>query len=170
MRSENWGGVASLAGSLIFIVAGDVGSLGAMLAFLCAEGILTRFGHKTAGYSAGCALIASGGFALCFSEATAGNAPLKVTIALVAVTWILGAIRYPLEVVGGEKLKRLSVVLQPVVGGLVLVQRIPTLFFAAVGGSYVMLAATCLYALSDVLTGRVHRFVVLLLGKVKDGF
>lgn len=171
MRSENWGGLAGLIGSALFVVVGDMGGIWATVLFLIAEVLLTRFGHKTAGYSAGCALIAIGGGALCFSGATEGNVFLKAMVGISAAVWVAGAFRYPLEVAANslegkkgafsKRLKNLSMVLQPIVGAIQLILRLPTLLLSIIGGNYIMFAATCLYALSDMLMGRVHQFVSL---------
>lgn len=154
-----------MTGSLILLAAGDVQSLGATIAFLCAEFTLTRFGHKTAGYSVGCALISSGGVALCFSNATAGNNWLKISILSVAFLWAVGALKYPIEKMGWYKTANL---IQPVVGSLILIQRLPTLFFAFIGGSWVMFCATMFYIICDVLTGRIHQFACLVFKKAKN--
>ena len=174
MKSENWGGMASIIGSSIVALGGDRESLASTVAFWAAEGMLTFFGHRSVGYSVGCFFFGAGDIALCFSAATAGNYALRITMASIAATWLLGSLRYPAELAASGFRDRIPVVsrgfarvaqsIQPVVGGLALVQRLPALATSAFDGkvlmpSPVMFVATFFWAVSDVLCGRLQYYV-----------
>src|SRR5215472_17603779 len=60
MKSENIGGLVSMAGSCLFLLGGDSAGIVIALSFLAAEIILTRYGHTRAGYSAGGLLFSFG--------------------------------------------------------------------------------------------------------------
>jgi len=53
MKSENIGGLVSMASSCLFLLGGDSAGIVVALSFLIAEIILARYGHTRAGYSAG---------------------------------------------------------------------------------------------------------------------
>ena len=59
-RSENVGGLVSMAGSCLFLLGGDTSGFIITASFLVAEIILTRSGHTRSGYSIGCALFSFG--------------------------------------------------------------------------------------------------------------
>lgn len=169
MHSENWGGIASLAGSLVVLAAGDVESFVSTGAFFAAEGIFAFKGHKSWGYSLGCSLIGTGNGFLLASKATAGNPSLQVIMGTLAATWLIGGLRYPLEMVStglsrrapetGKRLLKISEQIPPWVGTAALIQRFPALISAGVNGSYVMLAANSLWGTSDILLGRIQDLV-----------
>src|SRR5260370_33046890 len=84
MKSENVGGLVSMAGSCLFLLGGDTSGIVVSLSFLAAEIILTRFGHTRAGYSGGCILFAFGDALAVTSEGASGNGAFQITLALIA--------------------------------------------------------------------------------------
>ena len=180
MRSENWGGLSGLLGDLTVVAAGDMQSVGAMTAFLAAEYVLIRHGHKSGGYSAGSLLLATGDAILCFSKATAGNPPLRLALTALAVTFVIGSLRYPCEQVAAflrprapetaRKLQKSADLIQPIVGGLVVFQHIPVLIFAAIGGNIVMLIAQSFWLVADALIGRLQGLIKPAVQKMRSFF
>ncbi len=181
MKSENWGGVASIVGSSIVALSGDGESLASTVAFWAAEGVFTFFGHRSVGYSVGCFFFSAGDIALCFSAATAGNYALRITMASIAATWLIGSLRYPAELaafglrdyipVVSRAFDRVAQSIQPLVGGLALVQRLPALATSAFDGkafmpSPIMFVATSFWAASDILCGRLRYYVIRLYSKL----
>jgi len=168
MRSQNWAGLSSMAGSLLILITGDMESAGATASFLVAETIFSVKGHTSWGYSLGCALIAFGDGLLPFSHATFDNPVLQATVGLFAATWIIGGLRYPLGCVAFRarrhapklfrSLIKIAVAIPPVIGILIFLQRLPALASATIGGNYVMLGAVSLWALADILLGRVQNY------------
>jgi hypothetical protein len=172
MKSENWGGVASMAGSLITLAAGDAEGAVSTASFVASEVSFARKGHTSWGYSLGCAGISLGDGLLCFSDATAGNPTLQMTMAILTGVWAIGALRYPIEQIGkvvkpyaeglGNKLQKTANVIPPVVGSLALTLRAPALYTAAFSGEHVntvMLVCNSLWGTADVLLGRLQDFV-----------
>lgn len=174
MKSENWGGAISLLGSCFVALAGDTESIFSMIAFLSAELTALFVGQSTLGYSIGCLLFAGGDALLCFSRATADNLWLKYTMASIAMTWSVGATRYPAELIAtpletyapraGSLVRRYAQAIQPIVGAFMIVQRLPALFISAFNGTAwmpnpAMFIATSMWAISDVLYGRVQHYV-----------
>ena len=166
MRAENWGGLISLTGTLILGFGGDMQSVGAMLFALLAEAIFVRYGDKTAGYSTACALITCCGLFMLSSVATEGNASLQLFIIASSSVWFLGALRYPIERMGfalssakpylSARLLKTASVIQPLVGALSLVLRVPVLISSAIGGNVVIFLSVVLYGAADILLGRIH--------------
>ena len=183
MRSENWGGIAGIAAGLVVLFAGDIQSYAATVMSLAANGIFSRWGHKSWGYSLACALISIVNFVLCFSIATAGNSHLQFVMFMLAVAWAVGALRYPLEIISikladhtpkaSRRLQGLAGRIPPCLSVVLLVLRVPTLVTAAVGGSYIMFAAHILWGTCDVLVGRVPErlrdVVNYLMKTMRDG-
>ena len=95
MKSENIGGLVSMAGSCLFLLGGDSAGIVIALSFLVAEIILTRYGHTRAGYSAGGLFFAFGDALAMFSVVASGNKGFQVTLALMAGAWLIGAARAP---------------------------------------------------------------------------
>lgn len=158
IKSENWGGVIGAAGSLIVLAAGDTSGIISSLCFLVSEYIFTRKGHETLGYSLGCAGLSIGDALLCFSHATVANTALQVTMVVMAASWAVGALRYPIEQMG---LIRAAAIIPPLVASANLMLRIPALGTAIFTGGHVnmvMLVCNVFWGISDVLLGRVQRF------------
>lgn len=158
--SENIGGVVSMAGSSLFTLGGDLTGITVTASFLVAEAILTRWGHTRAGYSAGAALFAIGDGLATLSNVADGNHAFQIALTGMAVTWGLGALRAPLAAIG-QKLNKPNLVriadgIQPVVGTLALIQRLPGIAAAFVGAKYIGAAAVTCWAISDVLVGRLQ--------------
>lgn len=166
MRAENWGGVISLAGTLVLGFGGDAQSVSAMILSLLAEAVFARFGHKTAGYSAACALISACGYFVVSSVATEGNVALRLFIMAASGAWFLGALRYPIERAGvalqgarpalAARLLKTASVIQPLVAFLSLVIRAPVLVSSAIGGNFVIFLSVVLYGTADIFLGRIH--------------
>src|ERR1700692_1925513 len=96
LRSENIGGLVSMAGSCLFLFGGDASGIVVTLSFLVAEIILTRSGHTRSGYSIGCALFSFGDGLAVTSHVAAGNSAFQITLAIMAATWAIGALRGPI--------------------------------------------------------------------------
>ena len=72
-------------------------SAAATALFWPAEFIMLRRGHKSGGYSLAHALFAAGNALLIFSSGSAGNIGLQWTLAGLAATLAVGALRHPAE-------------------------------------------------------------------------
>ena len=96
MKSENIGGLVSMAGSCLFLLGGDSAGIVIALSFLAAEIILTRYGHTRAGYSAGGLLFSFGDALAVISVVASGNKGFQVALALMAGAWLVGAARAPI--------------------------------------------------------------------------
>lgn len=175
MHSENWGGVASMAGSVLTLAARDIESVVSTASFLFSEVAFARCGEKSWGYSLGCVGVSFGDGLLCFSEATAGNPTLRYTMAALTVVWGIGALRYPVEQAGkavmpyastlGTALKKSADFIPLFVGTTALAFRIPAIYTAACTGEQVnkaMLACNLSWGLSDILLGRLQRYATPL--------
>ncbi len=172
MKSENWGGWASMTGSLITVAAGDAQSFISTVSFVGAEICFVRKGHTSWGYSLGCAGLSFGDGMLCFSDATSGGTALKITLIALTIAWAIGALRYPLERLGkaiasrsqrwSDQLQRTANAIPPFAGSVTLLLRIPTLYTAAFSGEHfnaVVFVCTAFWATADVLLGRVQNFI-----------
>jgi len=160
MRSENIGGLVSMAGSCLFMLGGDASGTIVTLSFIVAEIVLVRHGHRRAGYSAGCALFSFGDALAVFSEVAHGNPAFQITLAAMAVTWLVGAARAPLAWLG-ERSQRPALVaaadaLQPISGVLTIVLRLPGIVTAIGGANYLGAAAVACWAAADILVGRLQ--------------
>ena len=129
MKSENIGGLVSMAGSCLFLLGGDSAGIVIALSFLVAEIILTRYGHTRAGYSAGGLFFSFGDALAVISVVASGNKGFQVTLALMAGAWLIGAARAPIawlgERCGSAAIVAAADALQPIVGIATLVLRIP---------------------------------------------
>ena len=172
MKSENWGGVASMTGSLVALAAGDAESVASSISFFASEVSFIRGGHTSLGYSLGCAGLSLGDGLLCFSDATAGNPDLQITMGVLTGIWGISAMRYPIEQLGkvsagyseifGRILQKAADFIPPVNGSIALMFRLPALYTAAFSGDHVntvMLVSNSFWGASDVLGGRVQNFV-----------
>jgi hypothetical protein len=159
-RSENIGGLLSMAGSSLFLFGGNATGVLIALSFLFAEIILTRFGHTRGGYSGGCLLFASGDAVAVTSDIASGNGAFQAMLAIMAAAWMLGAVRAPLawygERSGRARLVTAADMLQPIAGMAILVLRVPGIVTAAGGASYLGAAAVACWGASDILVGRLH--------------
>lgn len=158
-RSENVGGLVSMAGSCLFLLGGDASGVIVSASFLIAEIVLTRSGHTRAGYSIGCALFSFGDALAVTSNVAANNSAFQITLAAMAATWAIGALRGPLAWCGSRfgkpELIRLADALQPTAGVLTLMLRLPGLLTAVGGGNLLGAAAVACWAIADILVGRV---------------
>ena len=172
MKSENWGGLASMTGSLIALAAGDAEGVISTASFVASEISFARKGHISDGYSLGCAGISFGDGLLCFSDATSGNPALQITMAALTGIWAIGAARYPIERAGrfvvkyserlGSRLQRTADAIPPLVGSTNLMFRAPTVYTAALTGEHfntVIFACNMFWGTADVLLGRLQVFV-----------
>jgi hypothetical protein len=163
MRSENFGGLVSMVGSCLFLLGGDASGVVISLSFLAAEITLARSGHTRAGYSFGCALFSFGDALATTSQVAHGNPAFQITLAAMAAAWLLGALRAPVawlgELFGKTRLVAAADALQPIVGIVILVLRLPGIATAATGTNYLGAAAVGLWAASDILVGRLQFFV-----------
>jgi hypothetical protein len=163
MKSENIGGLVSMAGSCLFLLGGDATGIVVSLCFLVAEIIFARFGHTRAGYSSGCLLFSYGDALAMTSEVAHGNRAFQITLFIMAAAWLIGAARAPLAWFG-ERRGRPAVVaaadaLQPIAGVATLAMRFPGIVTAVGGASYLGAAAIACWAASDVLVGRLQDVV-----------
>ncbi len=162
-RSENLAGIISLGGSSILVLSGDAKSAVAAGVFTVAEATLAKFGHNSAGYSAGAAGFCAGDLTLAFSEAVQSGSPLQMTLIGMAGAWGVGAARYPTEkiaeVLNSEKLQKVADNLAAVCGGGNLALRAPGIISAADSGNGLVTAAMSAWAVSDVLAGRLQEKV-----------
>lgn len=161
MKSENIGGLLSMAGSCLFLFGGDANGVIVTLSFLAAEVVLVRYGHLRAGYSAGCAFFAFGDALAVSSEIASGNFLFQATLAIMAVAWVIGIARGPLAW-WGARLRNSNLVkaadkLQPIVGAAILALRLPSLLTALIGASYLAAAAVALWGVADILIGRLQK-------------
>ncbi|QPF88512.1 hypothetical protein [Bradyrhizobium commune] len=160
MKSENIGGLVSMAGSSLFLFGGDSAGIVISLSFLVAEIILTRYGHTRAGYSAGGLLFSFGDALAVISTVASGNAGFQIALALMAGTWLIGAARAPVawfgERRGSAALVRAADALQPIVGVAILALRIPGIVTGLAGGNYIGAAAIACWGAADVLVGRLQ--------------
>jgi hypothetical protein len=163
LKSENVGGLVSMAGSSLFLLGGDASGVVVAVSFLAAELVLARFGHRRAGYSAGCFLFAFGDTVAVSSELARGNATFQVTLLVMAAAWLVGAARAPLallgERTGSVRLVRIADALQPIAGIATLTLRLPGIAIALGGGNLVAAVAIGCWAASDILVGRLQDFV-----------
>jgi hypothetical protein len=157
-RSENVGGLVSMAGSCLFLLGGDTSGFIITASFLVAEIILTRSGHTRSGYSIGCALFSFGDALAVTSRVAADNSAFQIALAAMAITWALGALRGPLASYGTRHDKPLTVrfadSLQPIAGVLTLALRVPGMIAAVSGGNLLGAAAVGCWGIADVLVGR----------------
>lgn len=172
MKSENWGGLSSMTGSLVALAAGDVEGAVSTASFVASEASFATRGHTSWGYSLGCAGISFGDGLLCFSQATDGNPTLKITMAVLTGVWAIGALRYPIEQLGkvvmpyaervGSVLQKTADAIPPIVGSVALIMRTPALYTAAFSGEHfntVMFISNSFWGAADILLGRVQEFV-----------
>jgi hypothetical protein len=159
-RSENIGGLVSMAGSCLFLLGGDKSGFIITASFLVAEIILTRSGHTRSGYSIGCALFSFGDAVAVTSNVAADNSAFQIALAAMAVTWALGALRGPLAWYGTQhdspSMVRFADALQPLAGILTLALRLPGMIAAVSGGNFLGAAAVGCWAIADVLVGRLR--------------
>jgi hypothetical protein len=166
MRSENWGGVASVTGDALAALIGDIESLTAMALFFSAEYAMTRHGHTARGYSLAHALFAPGNFLLAISASKNGQTGLKWTLAALGVTLAIGAVRYPAEKLAEfcerhkskitRPLTKLAQTIQPSVGWACLGLRAPGLISAIMERRLVMIGIFSLWMTADILCGRLQ--------------
>jgi hypothetical protein len=163
MKSENIGGLVSMAGSCLFLLGGDSAGIVIALSFLVAEIILTRYGHTRAGYSAGGLFFSFGDALAMISVVASGNKGFQVTLALMAGAWLIGAARALIAWLGQRRGSAAMVAaadaLQPIVGIATLVLRIPGIVTGLAGGSYIGAAAIACWGAADVLVGRLQDVV-----------
>lgn len=163
MKSENIGGLVSMAGSCLFLFGGDSAGIVISLSFLVAEIILTRYGHTRVGYSAGGLLFSFGDALAAVSAVASGNEGFQIALALMAVAWLFGAARAPVAWLGERRGSAAMVAaadaLQPIVGIAILILRIPGIITGLAGGSYIGAAAVACWGASDVLVGRLQDVV-----------
>jgi hypothetical protein len=166
MKSENIGGLVSMAGSALFLLGGDASGIAVALSFLIAEIVLARHGHKPVGYSIGCTLFALGDLLAVTSELASNNPSFQYLLIAMAVTWFVGSLRAPLMWLGRRRnhdyIVRLADALQPLSGIGTLALRLPGIWAAIGGGSYLGAAAVACWAVADVLVGRVHQSYAIL--------
>jgi hypothetical protein len=159
-RSENVGGLVSMAGSCLFLLGGDASGYIITASFLVAEIILTRSGHTRSGYSIGCALFSFGDALAVTSKVAAGNRIFQILLAAMAATWALGALRGPLAWYGARhdnpSMVRFADALQPLAGVLTLVLRLPGMIAAVIGGNLIGATAVACWGIADVLVGRLQ--------------
>jgi hypothetical protein len=159
-RSENIGGLVSMAGSCLFLLGGDASGIIVSASFLIAEVILAKWGHARAGYSLGCILFSFGDAMALTSNVAANNSAFQIALAAMAMTWALGALRGPLAWYGARSnstaFVRLADALQPISGSLTLVLRIPGIVTAVGGANLLGAAAVACWAIADILVGRLQ--------------
>src|SRR5882724_904529 len=103
MKSENIGGIVSMAGSCLFLLGGDSTGLAVSLCFLIAEIILTRYGHTRAGYSGGGLLFSLGDALAAVSAVASGNRGFQIALVLMAGAWLIGVARAPIAWIGERR-------------------------------------------------------------------
>jgi hypothetical protein len=162
-RSENVGGLVSMAGSCLFLLGGDTSGFIITASFLVAEIVLTRSGHTRFGYSIGCALFSFGDAVAVTSNVAAGNSIFQILLATMAATWAIGALRGPLAWYGvrhdNPSMVRFADALQPLAGVLTLALRLPGMIAAVIGGNFLGAAAVACWGIADVLVGRLQDIV-----------
>ncbi|MBV8548587.1 MAG: hypothetical protein JO126_03925 [Alphaproteobacteria bacterium] len=169
MKSENWGGIASLCGSLLFMLAGDSAGITATGICLAAEFIFATRGHRTWGYSLGCALISLCGFFLTASRLMDGNDLLRHLTMVMMVVWAFAAIRWPVEILSNftatknevlaQILRKLADYIPRIASIISITMRLPMLVTAAFAGEHfsgLMFSALTCYLIADVLLGRLQ--------------
>jgi hypothetical protein len=160
LRSENIGGLVSMAGSCLFLLGGDASGFIVTASFLIAEIVLTRAGHTRAGYSIGCCLFAFGDALAVTSNVAAHNGAFQIALALMAATWTIGAMRGPLAWFGirhdRPRIVRFADALQPIAGTLTLALRLPGIISAIAGGNLLGAAAVTCWGIADILVGRLQ--------------
>ena len=172
LKSENVGGLVSMAGSCLFIVGGDSSGLLVTFSFICAEIVLARYGHYRSGYSIGCLLFSIGDVLAINSEVAKGNHEFQIVLGIMATVWALGALRSPIAWYA-ERFKRpywmvVADGLQPLIGTTTLILRIPGLITAFVGGNYLGGIAVACWAASDILVGRLQYSAQDALRRIKS--
>lgn len=172
MKSENWGGLVSMAGSSLFALGGDASGALVTASFLAAEIVLTRWGHTRPGYSGGAALFALGDALATVSNVAHGNHTFQLALAGMAATWSIGVARAPLawagERLGNSSLVRLADATQPIAGVAILAQRIPAAAAAVIGGNYIGAAAVCCWGAADILVGRLQNTYRKVIGSLRQ--
>jgi hypothetical protein len=173
MKSENWGGLTSLVASGVVLSGGGSNVVAAGF-YTAAELLLLGCGQTVAGYSAGVGLLAVGNAVMASASAdTATNMGLKFQFTAAAVTFGIGAARYPLQVashklaarhpVTATRLSIAAAQVQPWVGAVATMLIVPGLV-AAVGGNNPRLAtAYALWGAADILCGRVQDLIAPML-------
>jgi hypothetical protein len=160
LKSENIGGLVSMAGSCLFLLGGDTSGFIVTASFLIAEIILTRSGHTRRGYSISCALFSFGDALAVTSQVAARNNAFQIALATMAATWAIGALRGPLAWYGAHYEKpsivRFADGLQPIAGVLTLTLRLPGIITAVSGGNFLGAAAVACWGVADVLVGRLQ--------------
>lgn len=173
-RSENLAGIVSLGGSSILVFSGDVKSAVAAGIFTVAEGTLAKFGHNSAGYSAGAAGFCAGDLTLAFSDAVQSGSTLQMTLVGMAGAWGIGAARYPTEKIAealnSEKLQKVADNLAAICGSGNLVLRVPGIASAASSGNGLVTVAMSAWAVSDVLAGRLQEKVKPVYAMLQERF
>ncbi len=147
--------------------AGDPASIVGTFLFTAAELTFARYGHTRWGYSLGAAAFAAGDFLVALSPSVAANENLQTMLFGMAAAWAIGVVRAPLAAAAfyvknpnvQKVMTRVADGVQPVVGSLILLQRIPGIVAAFHGGNRLVGTAMLLWGVSDVLTGRVHKAV-----------
>lgn len=178
MESENWGGVAGVAGNLVVLLGvGDVQSVASTFLFTAGRVILAKAGEQTPGYSAGIGLASLGCLSLVLSETGKGNLPLKFTIAAMALNLGIGATRYPLEKIArriarkhpqlSARMLSCSKKIKPVVGTTALVLNAPGLVSALVGRDVIMVTAMSFWTASHFLCGKLQDTIRPAYSKIK---
>jgi hypothetical protein len=166
MKSENLGGLVSMAGSCVFFFGGDVSGAVVSVSFIAAELTLARWGHRRAGYSIGCALFSFGDVVAVISKVAYANRAFQATLLAMAAIWAIGALRAPAAWLG-QTLARPWLVacadaIQPLAGTMLLILRIPGIAAAFIGANYLGVAALSCWAVSDVLVGRLQNSISTL--------
>ena len=159
--SENIAGVISLIASIILLVFGDTHSTVAAILFLIAEISLSRYGHKTWGYSVGALFFMSGDLFLSFMPTIEPFSYLQLSLLLMGFAWFLGVLRYPCEKIFPHK-PTYSLALQNGCGLLNIIAKIPSFIFAVLANQYLLAGVLFAWGVSDILAGRLQEKIAYL--------
>ncbi len=172
MKSENWAGVVSLTGSSLLVLNGGVSDFAAAAQFTVAELSLSRYGHKSWGYSGAAATFATGDLTLAFANSVPSGSFLQYSLFAMAGAWGIGALKYPFEKAASHfnnaALKKVADSMPTICGTGNLLLRVPGVTTALQSQNWVLAGAVAAWGVGDVLAGRLQEKVVSIYNYAKQ--
>ena len=174
MKSENWGGVAMWVGDLSLLFSGDIPGVSAIVPSIATNYVCTKYAETSKGYSATCLLVAMSDGLFSQSEAMCDNPLVQFMLAGTAMTYVVGSLRYPLELVAkkarhrhprlSKGLQNTADALQPIVCAVSFAQLVPAIGASLNGmifnkSNFVSFIATTGWGISDLLLGNLKEKV-----------
>jgi hypothetical protein len=128
--------------------------------FTAAEVTFAKLGNKTAGYSAGALMFATGDLLLANSSSLDGSL-LQYSLYGMSLAWGVGALKYPLEKIAemndSKLLYSIADITQSICGTVNLGLRVPGVVTSVIDGEYILTTAIYLWGVADVFFKEITR-------------